>query len=345
MLLRHTISAEDLERLKRERDEADRLYNEALTLVDGALQRAPEMPHPPPSVDEHEITPLNQSWTIVPADASSFGTGWIGWIKMRVWRMLAPIFEQQQRFNAALVDHINRNIPVQRETRNSIASTIRLLGDQLAGLEAFQAHLIRYLQQITLYVDTKDREYIGFLEHRTIGLAAGLSGVSDELLRRWESMVARERRYEATAVKGLADLEATVAMLQRSSVTLKRELERVVAGTPAGSDEPRAMPPEREGIPAPAAASARAAIDSYKYVGFEDQFRGSQEDIRARLLEYVPYFEGTSDVLDIGCGRGEFLELLREVGSDGWGWTTTRLRFWCASPAGCARSRRTPSPT
>jgi O-antigen chain-terminating methyltransferase len=49
-------------------------------------------------------------------------------------------------------------------------------------------------------------------------------------------------------------------------------------------------------------------------VGFEDQFRGSAEDIRARMSDYVPLFAGTSDVLDIGCGRGEFLDLLREKG-------------------------------
>jgi O-antigen chain-terminating methyltransferase len=29
---------------------------------------------------------------------------------------------------------------------------------------------------------------------------------------------------------------------------------------------------------------------------------------------YLPYFTGASDVLDVGCGRGEFLDLLRENG-------------------------------
>ena len=53
---------------------------------------------------------------------------------------------------------------------------------------------------------------------------------------------------------------------------------------------------------------------SSAYVGFEDQFRGSADDVRARLLEYVPIFAGASDVLDVGCGRGEFLRLLDEHG-------------------------------
>ncbi len=49
-------------------------------------------------------------------------------------------------------------------------------------------------------------------------------------------------------------------------------------------------------------------------MGFEDQFRGSREVIRERLESYVPIFEGASDVLDIGCGRGEFLDILNARG-------------------------------
>jgi O-antigen chain-terminating methyltransferase len=55
-------------------------------------------------------------------------------------------------------------------------------------------------------------------------------------------------------------------------------------------------------------------LDAYKYVGFEDQFRGSPHDIRERLAAYIPFFEGAADVLDVGCGRGEFLDLLRDRG-------------------------------
>jgi SAM-dependent methyltransferase len=56
------------------------------------------------------------------------------------------------------------------------------------------------------------------------------------------------------------------------------------------------------------------ARDSWKYVGFEDLFRGSRDDIRARQEIYLPLFEGASDVLDVGCGRGEFLDLLAAKG-------------------------------
>jgi SAM-dependent methyltransferase len=54
------------------------------------------------------------------------------------------------------------------------------------------------------------------------------------------------------------------------------------------------------------------------YVSFEDQFRGTREDIKGRQSIYLPFIEqaeaGTREalVLDIGCGRGEWLELLKE---------------------------------
>jgi SAM-dependent methyltransferase len=52
---------------------------------------------------------------------------------------------------------------------------------------------------------------------------------------------------------------------------------------------------------------------------FEDNFRGSRELIKERQRLYLPYFRDSWNVFDVGCGRGEFLELLREIGSDGWG--------------------------
>ena len=50
------------------------------------------------------------------------------------------------------------------------------------------------------------------------------------------------------------------------------------------------------------------------YFVFEERFRGSREDIKRREAVFLQFFEGCNNVLDIGCGRGEFLELLREKG-------------------------------
>jgi len=73
--------------------------------------------------------------------------------------------------------------------------------------------------------------------------------------------------------------------------------------------------------PSPARASAPPSNRAFSagYVGFEDLFRGTPSEIRARQADYADRFGGASDVLDIGCGRGEFLDLLRERGVAGMG--------------------------
>lgn len=56
-------------------------------------------------------------------------------------------------------------------------------------------------------------------------------------------------------------------------------------------------------------------LDSF-YVAFEDQFRGSREEIKNRLITHISLIEkaitstGNAPIVDIGCGRGEWIELL-----------------------------------
>lgn len=47
---------------------------------------------------------------------------------------------------------------------------------------------------------------------------------------------------------------------------------------------------------------------------FEDIFRGSEEFIADRQRTYLQFFSPGSTVIDLGCGRGEFLGLLTETG-------------------------------
>jgi SAM-dependent methyltransferase len=73
-------------------------------------------------------------------------------------------------------------------------------------------------------------------------------------------------------------------------------------------------PQETPGSEGARRSVARGLKPDFSYVGFEDRFRGSEQSIRARLEDYVPLFAGASDVLDVGCGRGELLALLSQAG-------------------------------
>ena len=306
------FAEDDIERRRVEREAADRAYNDALTALDRAVPRLTDLPHPPVEYDESQLPLLNERWRIATADPAAGLTGWRRRVAMAIWRVAGPAFERQQAFNAALVDHLNRNVAAHRANRQSIEATIGAMRGELEKLETFHTTLVLYLQTITRFVDTKDRsEHIATLANLT---NAGLAGVADEFRRRWESMVAREQRY----VAAVDELRTSIASVQQTGLMLKRELERGLAAgaAPAASaggagGKPAAVPaaaPPRP--PAPAIDS----VNAYKYVAFENRFRGSEADIRARLLQYVELFDGADNVLDLGCGRGEFLALLRERG-------------------------------
>ncbi|MDQ3506997.1 MAG: methyltransferase domain-containing protein [Actinomycetota bacterium] len=57
-----------------------------------------------------------------------------------------------------------------------------------------------------------------------------------------------------------------------------------------------------------------ASTSAGRYDAFEDIFRGSEDFIRDRQRRYIPILERRGPVLDVGCGRGEFLDLLRHNG-------------------------------
>ena len=241
-----------------------------------AADKAP-LPAAVPPPDRSQIERLNTLYRII-EDAPA-GGGLKARLASGARRLLGRVLSRQQEFNAALVDHINRNLPLQFEAHRA---TLGLIDWVSASVERCE--------------DAKD-----VVEHHL------------------QALLARERRNDA-AVAALAaqheELRAAVSVLQQAAHGLRRAIEELQAN-PTSQVPNSKFPPDR--IPVPGGdpdqpPSQFAAADSYKYVGFEDQFRGSPEEIRKRVAEYLPIFEKTSDVLDVGCGRGEFLDLLRGNG-------------------------------
>ena len=193
----------------------------------------------------------------------------------RFQNLIARALSRQREFNAVVVDHINRNDRV-----------------------AIEAH-------------TASIRAMEWTEHK-------IDAAIDELRRYQEALMARDRRNEiavAGVVASQAELRASIGSLQQAAQNLKREVSRLLeSGVVVQPVTAAASGAAASGGTAAVAGNQLDALDSHKYVGFEEQFRGSTGDIRQRVSEYLPFFTGARDVLDIGCGRGEFLALLREQG-------------------------------
>jgi 2-polyprenyl-3-methyl-5-hydroxy-6-metoxy-1,4-benzoquinol methylase len=76
------------------------------------------------------------------------------------------------------------------------------------------------------------------------------------------------------------------------------------------------IPDDRGPVLVPEPASSASGFD---YGAFAERFRGSEDYVKAGQQVYVPYFAGLTRVLDLGCGRGEFLELMRTAGAEAHG--------------------------
>jgi SAM-dependent methyltransferase len=229
---------------------------------------------PPP--DRSQLERLNSLYRIVEREPA--GGGLKARLASRARRLLGRVLSRQQEFNAAVVDHINRNMALGLEAHHASVNTIEWMAGTIDG-----------------YRDARD-----------------------EIQRHLEALLARERRND-TAVRALAaqhdELRAALNVLQQAAHNLKREIEKLSAGNSKSQiPDPKSQtePDPASRIPDPGPNSQFDDLDSHKYVGFEDQFRGSPDEIRRRVEEYLPIFENANDVLDVGCGRGEFLDLLRE---------------------------------
>ncbi|OFW28861.1 MAG: hypothetical protein A3H97_16415 [Acidobacteria bacterium RIFCSPLOWO2_02_FULL_65_29] len=256
-------------RLERERLEADRLYNDALTAVDHAIQIAPALPPPPPPFDSSRLPDVNRHWDILPSGAPPIDRSLKGRLRGFIWRLVGPPLDAQKQFNAALVDHLNRNMSADEQWPRTQSGLLDLVRRELDALVRFESRLVQYLQTITAYVDSKDRSL------------------------------------------GAKDLAGRVALAEQRILALKQEVEKLqgsrAAVMPAASSD-------RVAAAAPAGELFGGSVDSLTYVGFEDRFRGSRGDISRRVAEYLPLLSASTDIVDIGCGRGELLAALKAHG-------------------------------
>jgi SAM-dependent methyltransferase len=136
-------------------------------------------------------------------------------------------------------------------------------------------------------------------------------------LRRFDALDigARLNRIEQHVAKLEVSMQAgAVAEAGRENAIagLRQELRRLQA---------LALPAAPQALPANDAPKPATSFDADAfYTDFERTFRGSRDDILSRLRVYLPYLErfrgdDAARVVDVGCGRGEWLELL---GSEGF---------------------------
>lgn len=141
----------------------------------------------------------------------------------------------------------------------------------------------------------------------------------------------REHRAAALRERRLAELELRVDALsrrsepERESQWLRDEAKRLIDGSravPFTQGEPfrvfeHPVAGRVHGYRANAAAAIVAEEESYR--SFEDVFRGDLDRVRGLAAPFVELLRDHGPVVDVGCGRGELLDLLLAAGIEARG--------------------------
>jgi SAM-dependent methyltransferase len=140
---------------------------------------------------------------------------------------------------------------------------------------------------------------------------------------RWyvEPLARDQRAFNDSALKLIDELFEEVDVLTGDLGRAERELsDRREDSRLIGELQERLVRVERRTRNAPATVATQPRADALPdYFAFSTRMRGSADSVRDRQLPYAEVLRANAPVLDLGCGRGELLALLRKEGVEARG--------------------------
>jgi O-antigen chain-terminating methyltransferase len=150
----------------------------------------------------------------------------------------------------------------------------------------------------------------------------------DQTLSRHAEAVALLRRDLSDLALQLSEFRATYAMSVSNLVPKVGALELALSThlrTADGEIAVNVQPPPKLTV---GAQPTESELDDSFYVAVLESFHGSPSAIRERARDYIADLASARElgpVLDLGCGRGELLDVLRDEGFEAYGVDTNSL--------------------
>ena len=214
-------------------------------------------------------------------------------VNNEVRRYIDPVIWKQSKFNEEVAQLIIQSQKKSIEIENTLA---QIKNDSIQKEKNFKQIIVRLEERNTKISQQCEqiRLEIPNNYNRTINLKYKICQVLDDRLSDNREVVKED-------IKGLlSELDLEIENKMRLINTLDKHFQSHLKY--AGKIDTQS--PEKSQL---------------NYFTFEEHFRGSRKSIKERQCRYLPFFEHCSNVLDIGCGRGEFLELLKEHDIGGFG--------------------------
>ena len=235
-------------------------------------------------------------------------------VKAALLRVLRIVTRDQTTFNSALLEALRGALNETEASLACLASVSAEAGEAARRTEAASGaareRLDRAVTELSAVSAGVAREAATWAaSQRRLDALEKDRDARFEALARAREQEAEERKSFAERLDGTAEslravkLEWSSLRSNLQSLSERRAPVAAAAGTEA-SGALRPDDPLRAGL----------------YVDFEEHFRGSEADIRARQAKDAARFRGAGlPVADLGCGRGEFLEALKAEGVTGIG--------------------------
>ena len=252
---------------------------------------------------------------------------------------LPAMVRYQQQFEAhvhaqqqLIVDHANHLSNLLSQHEREVSNALAQLNEsartaslsqqqQLAQLkhehEALQQSLFERLDAVKQQFDVLIDKAVARWQREMEQLDARHSEQSERLREHAEQLNANARRESGQLIRQLRnEVERIFQKEQEVRTELALQGQRVARLLEEAQGKQAALFDSRQ---MEVIADEQRHLHDAVYLALEESFRGSTEEIKERLKVYLPLVEqahiesDTQPLLDIGCGRGEWLELLREA--------------------------------
>ena len=230
--------------------------------------------------------------------------------KKAVARALDWHVREQVEFNRNVMASVEATLEALNETKRALSALAGLWQDP-AELKDLRSHWVQWRTEWEHKLFVNETQFLrsvadlqGAFQHRATLMEANFRDI------------ARSQHADY-----LGALERSTVELQKKFwdevAKARREYERII-------HEELRIVRQRAGReqPPPAQAASTPESDhelSFDYGRFAERFRGTEDYVRKNIQFYLPRFQGHAPVLDIGCGRGEFLEMMRDAGVEARG--------------------------
>ncbi len=280
--------------------------------------------------------PLPDLMPVVHARDSALGkVAAIGTVNPRRGGPLNALIQTWKRLVARMLDwHVRDQVEFNRKTVACLDAVIEALSENnralvelgnrtAAAQAAVQSHALDDLRDHWVEWRAEWERKLAHTEIQFLRSVADLQGASQQRAAFMESswremLLSQHKAFEGELQRAGADIQRTLwADMER----FRTEYERIIhselrtirqRATEIAPQRRRDAAETGDEMTSSPHASGAAPL-AFDYSRFAEKFRGPEEHVKSGQQFYVPYFAGRHNVLDIGCGRGEFLETMRDA--------------------------------